>query len=130
MLNSAAAYWLRANVALGADSWNLLSPDSHWTSIRERAINAMDSGMARALLLAKEAQIAGTEFYSPQVESMKPVIEQMRELAKESERLSDRMAVEALDSPQPTEQLREALADIKRLETAERELEARQIHLQ
>jgi hypothetical protein len=123
LLDAAARYWLRAHVALSAEAWRLAPAGSSWRAVRERAVSAMDSGIARVLLLAQEA-LPAAAFMPPQFDKAKRVVEEMRALAKEVELLADKCNYE-FESAETTadDSLRAALSEIKGLSNAHEEVE-------
>lgn len=125
LLDVAAQFYLRTSGTLNSDVWRSETLQQHWRAFRDRAIASMEAAMARLLLIAKDCIAAGTDFLAPGFESARDLTEQMREMAKESERLTDKLRIEGPGGSlaAPAEDLRQALAEAKRLEAAEEELE-------
>ena len=123
LLDTAARYWLRAQAALTADNWAIQTAGTQWMGVKEKATSAMDTGMAKLLLLAQDAQSVDNSFLSPSFEGARQIVENMRELAKESEKLADRLRIEAADPSAPADELRSTLAEIRNLTEAEEELQ-------
>ena len=123
LLDSAGRYWLRSQAALSADTWAIQTAGTQWVGVKEKATSAMDTGMAKLLLLAQDAQSVDTSFLSPSFEGARQIVENMRELAKESEKLADRLRIEAVDPLAPADELRSTLAEIRNLTEAELELQ-------
>jgi hypothetical protein len=123
LLDSGAQYWHRTQAALNSDGWEVEDAAGAWASIRRRAIHAMESAMARLLIMASDAQEASVSFISPAFEPARKLVEEMREMAKQAERLADRRRAGSVQEGGPTNELREALAEMQRLEAAESEVQ-------
>ncbi|MGI8923262.1 MAG: hypothetical protein ACR2HJ_04355 [Fimbriimonadales bacterium] len=122
ILDAAAASWLRAHLAVNSANEDAKHRHSSLGATAENVMAAMDSGMAKLLIMAKEAQEYGSAFLSPNFDNARHVANEMRELSKETERLCDRLQIERSAGPTPIDELRDALAEIKHLDAAEQEV--------
>lgn len=124
VLDVAAQYWLRANNALQSEAWKAHQSGETWSNFRVKALNSADVAMAKLLLLARESAAAPTDFLYPNFGAARSIAEEMRALAKETERLADKLRLQAQDGLEagPADALRNAIAEARALHAAQEEL--------
>lgn len=125
LLDQGGRYWMECRAALGSDVWNSAGAGAPWAGVRERAVKAMDAAMARLLVLAGSANCAESDFLSPGYDSCHKMVEEMRRMAREARRLTDKLVVRTASefADSPVSELQEALGEMRRLEAAEDELD-------
>lgn len=124
LLDHGARYWMQTKRTFELDIWTSFRAGGNWSELRTKAMQAMDWAMARLLLLSKETPEEDKEFLSPTFETVRQIVEGMREMAKEAARLTDKLSIEKGGSvEQSIVDIRQVLGEMHRLEDAEQELE-------
>lgn len=125
LLDAGARYYLEAKQAFDSQFWAKGGPETVYSAARERALSAMDLAMARLLLTCSEAAVAGVDFLSPTLHPAETLVGEMREMARESVRLAGQISAgsHATSAISGTSELRDALADLRRVADAHEEVE-------
>lgn len=121
-LEAGASHWLRAREAFRSPLWNAAGPDSAHVQARDNAEKAMETAMARLVLML------GAGGYSESLaQSADGLIADMRQTADEAQQLVGQFG-ERTDRfvGDPSKDLRAALGELKMLTQAEREV--RELH--
>jgi len=123
LLEEAARHWHEVNEVLRSPIWHSEEILDSWKAAGERACHAMDSAMLKLLELAEEQSARLDDPISSVYQQASQTISEMRNLASEVTRLTAKLNAKVTRKPEtPEQRLREALANFKKLESAEEEL--------
>lgn len=113
-LNAGAAAYMRAKQALSNSAWQAVPPDTEYAATRERTAVALDVAMARLVTMIGQG-VPGT------VPEVRGLIADIAETAEEAVQTAQRLATDAGQPGDASENLRQVLAEMRLLNSAQDE---------
>jgi hypothetical protein len=123
LLDAAANSWLRTAAALQTIRSHSPRQSETLGMTEDTITNAMDSGMSRLILMARDGQLGNGVFLAPSFDQGRKIADEMLRLSKETEKLCDRKLFAEAEPGTPVDDLRAALSEVEQLTRAEAEVQ-------
>lgn len=123
LLDQGARHWIECRQALDSAVWVTAGSDSVWMATRHKALAAMDASMLRLILATQQFNVAGTEFLSASLDPAIALVEEMREMSRTAKRMTEKLMQHGGTTAYVGSEIQDALAEMKRLEAVQDEIQ-------
>ena len=122
LLDAGANSWLRTAAALQTIRSHSPRQSETLGMTEDTITKAMDSGMSRLILMARDGNLGNGVFLSPAFDQARKIADEMLRLSRETEKLCDRKLFAEMEPGTPVDELRAALSEVEQLSQAEAEV--------